>query len=315
MSARRLIVGAGAARFNWLPVFVAERTGGFAKRDLEIEIVRTGAVDKATAAVLSGDIDLAITPPEGAIRNAINGGGLRVIAGNTNALPLTLVASARFPTIESLRGARLGTSSLTEGTALYTMEMLRAHGLEYPADYEFVIAGVHPARWAALQDGTIDAAVQPAPLNFIAIDQGYTDLGEVSDYVPSIVFTAMIVDAFHAQQKVTEIVAFMEAVQEATEFIYNGTDDALLIDILAEIGEADGDYAQRAVDYMRSKHVFPRTMEIPNEAFETSVRLMVKANVITEAEAANARRVLDSVFLDAMRAAGSSTARIERSVS
>ena len=126
---------------TWLPVFVADRLGFFEKGGLKIDIKRLGTVDKATAAVRNGELDVAITPPEGAIKDAAEGGNLRIIAGNTNTLPLTLIANARFRTIESLKGARLGTSSLKEGTALYTMEVLRKHGLNYPGDYEFVVVG------------------------------------------------------------------------------------------------------------------------------------------------------------------------------
>jgi hypothetical protein len=44
--------------------------------------------------------------------------------------------------IEELKGQRLGTSSMTEGTAIYTREMLARHGLAYPGDYEFSVVGV-----------------------------------------------------------------------------------------------------------------------------------------------------------------------------
>ena len=53
-----LRVGGGAVGFNWLPVIVAERQGMFARRNLAIEIKRLGAVDKATAAVKAGELDL-----------------------------------------------------------------------------------------------------------------------------------------------------------------------------------------------------------------------------------------------------------------
>ena len=34
-----------------------------------------------------------------------------------------------------------------------------------------------------MQDGSIDAAVQLIPLNFVAEDAGYVNLGEVSDHI------------------------------------------------------------------------------------------------------------------------------------
>lgn len=60
-----LRVGGGAVGFNWLPVIVADRQGMFARRNLAIEIKRLGAVDKATAAVKAGELDLVITPRRG----------------------------------------------------------------------------------------------------------------------------------------------------------------------------------------------------------------------------------------------------------
>ena len=200
-SQETLRIGGGAVGFNWLPVIAAQREGMFARRGLTIEIQRLGAVDKATAAVRNGELDLVMTPPEGAIRDCVSGGPLRIIAGNVNRLPLSLIANPRIRRIEDLRGARLGTSSMTEGTALYTMEVLRRHGLNYPGDYEFAVVGVHPARWKALQEGTIDAAVQLIPLNFVAEDAGYVNLGEVSDYIPEIVFTAVVVDDATAKKR------------------------------------------------------------------------------------------------------------------
>src|SRR4029079_14511595 len=125
-------------------------------------------------------------------------------------------ANPRHRRIEDLKGKKLGTSSMTEGTALYTMEMLRRHGLHYPGDYEFSVVGVHPARWKALQEGLIDAAVQLIPLNFVADDAGYVNLGEVSDHIPEIVFTAFIVDQAAAQKRRAEIVEFLRGVIEGT---------------------------------------------------------------------------------------------------
>ena len=299
---RRLIVGAGAARFNWLPVFVAERLGLLADRDLEIQVVRTGAVDRATSAVLDGSIDLAITPPEGAIRNAVRGGPLRIIAGNTNTLPLTLIARPGITAVEQLRGARLGTSSMVEGTALYTMEMLRVHGLQYPADYTFEIVGVHPARWQALQDGRIDAALQPAPLSLIAIDDGYSDLGEASDVLPEIVFTAMIVDVERASHIRLELAAFLAAVREATRVVYSGAQDELLAEILEDLGESDASHAERAVGYLLGKRPFPVDLRIPDAAFAASVRLMKEAGLLDEASVVRAGDALDLRFLDALDA-------------
>lgn len=280
-AAGKLVMAGGALGFNWLPVFVAQQLGIFARHGLEVELKRMGSVDKATTAVLAGEADLAITPPEGAIADAVGGGGLRVLAGNVNRLPLTLIANPRFKRIEDLKGAVLGTSSLTEGTAIYTREMLLQHGLA-AQDYEFAVVGVHPARWKALQEGTIDAAVQLIPLNFVAIDAGYSDLGEVSDYIPEIVFTALIGDQTWATENQDKLVAFLRALMEATATLYDSPDDEALLPILMEITQSDRAYAQKSLDYMREKGVFARSLEIPGVAFDKTIELMAKADLLGE---------------------------------
>ena len=291
-----LKLGAGAAGFNWLPVFLADRIGLFARRGLAIEIHRMGSVDKATAAVRSGELDIAITPPEGAIRDGAAGGDLRIIAGNVNRLPLSLIANPRFSKIEDLRGKVFGTSSMTEGTALYTMEMLRQHGLHYPDDYEFSVVGVHPARWRALQDGTIDAAVQLIPLNFVAIDEGWPNLGEVSDYIPEIVFTAMIARHDWAEAERAKLVVFLQVLQQATQMVYDPANDETLLAITRETAQAEGDYARKALDYMRSKQVFTPDLSISQAGFDKTIELMEKAGVADPELAANAHKSLDDSY-------------------
>ena len=291
-----IAMGAGAGGFNWLPVHVAERAGLLERRGLSLAIKRLGAVDKATAAVKSGDVHVAITPPEGAIRDFAAGGELRIVGGNMNCLPMTLVANGRFKRIEDLKGAKLGTSSMTEGTAIYTMEMLARHGLNYPGDYEFAVVGVHPARWKALQEGSIDAAVQPMPLNFVALDAGYSNLGEVGDYIPEIVFTALLANRGWTTENRATLVALLGALIEATRMIYAATHDPLLVDIMMELGQTDRSYATRAITELRKREAFARDLEIPKAALAKSLELMRKAKLADDAVVNAGPSALDDSF-------------------
>lgn len=287
----------GALGFNSLPVWVAERQGYFARKELNVTLERLGTVDKATDAVHSGSAQFALTPPEGAIKDYLNGGNLRIVGGNVNRLPLTLIANPRFKRIEELKGAKLGTSSLTEGTAIYTQEMLARHGLKYPGDYEFAVVGVHPARWKALQEGTIDAAVQLVPLNFVAIDAGYSDLGEVTDYIPEIAFTALIADREWLEKNEKTAVDFIACLLEATTLIYNPDNDAIVMPIVMEITKTEEKYARRTLEYARDKVVFAREMEIPDAALAKTIELMIMAKLLDRTLGDKAREAFDTGFL------------------
>jgi ABC-type nitrate/sulfonate/bicarbonate transport system substrate-binding protein len=197
-----------------------------------------------------------------------------------------------------LKGCVLGTSSLTEGTAIYTMEMLSQHGLKYPGDYEFAVVGVHPERWQALQDGRIDAAVQPAPLNFVAIDAGYSNLGEVTDAIPEIAFTTMIGADDWLRQNETSVRRLLTALIEATNVIHDPSRDGDVVPILAEITKASETHARRALAYMRDMALFPPRLEIPDSAFNTSVDLMIKARLLESSAREKAGMTFDKRYLD-----------------
>ena len=212
------LVGA-AQGFNWLPVFVAIEKGTFDEAGLELELQKLGGVDKATKAVLDEEAELAITPPEGALTNYVAGGQLRMVASNSNRLPMSLVARPEVRRLADLKGKKIGTSSLTEGTAIYTQIMLAQEGLSYPGDYDFALAGIHTSRWDAMQLGEIDAAPQPAPWNFLAEDAGYNLLGEIPDYIPEIVFAGIIGKKAWLDANPQVIGPFLRALDKAYDYV------------------------------------------------------------------------------------------------
>ena len=104
------------------------------------------------------------------------GGPLRVVAGLIDTPPLSMIAIPAHKPFGDLRGGRIGTSSLTEGTRHVAERMLAAHGLAYPADYDFALEGSHVERWKALPACTIDAALQMIPYDVMAVEAGFTEL-------------------------------------------------------------------------------------------------------------------------------------------
>ncbi len=116
-------------------------------------------------------------------------------------------------TFGDLRGGRIGTSSLTEGTRHVAERMLAAHGLSYPADYDFALEGSHVERWKALQAGTIDAALQMIPYDDIATDAGFTDLGPVTE---EFAFNAVCV---RLPAERTSVTAFLAGSAEAARLV------------------------------------------------------------------------------------------------
>lgn len=300
MAGIKLKLVGGAQGFNWLPVFVALRKGLFEDAGIEVELERLGSVDKATKAVADGEAELAITPPEGAVSNFVSGGPLRIVASNSNRLPMSLVARPEIHTAADLRGKKIGTSSLTEGTAIYTQIMLSQVGLSYPGDYEFAIAGIHTARWDAMQKGEIDAAPQPAPWNFLAQDQGYSLLGEVSDFIPEIVFAALIGRKQWLDANAATLSLLLQALNQAYDFVNDPANEAECIAIFQDITTKDSpDLARRGFAYMRDLGMWPRNMAVTAKALETTIDLMIRARLLDESRRQSAADVFDPAYLKA----------------
>jgi hypothetical protein len=84
-------------------------------------------------------------------------------------------------------------------------------------------------------------------------------LGEMSDYIPEIVFTSVIVDRAAARERRHEIVAFLRGLIEATRWVYDPANDEALLEMTMELTGAEGKYGWQAFDYMRASGSSPPT--------------------------------------------------------
>jgi ABC-type nitrate/sulfonate/bicarbonate transport system substrate-binding protein len=66
------------------------------------------------------------------------GADLATIGGIINGLTHYIMGGKKFRTFEDLRGANVGSSGLTSGTAFVLRRVLKANGLEYPKDYNLI---------------------------------------------------------------------------------------------------------------------------------------------------------------------------------
>jgi ABC-type nitrate/sulfonate/bicarbonate transport system substrate-binding protein len=250
---REITVGVVAPAYVNLPLWVAQERGFLATRGLTATERILGSTHGVTSALRDGQVDLALTAPEGSIADAVAGGPLRVVAGLIDRPPLSLIAIPAHQTVEDLRGGRIGTSSMTEGTRHVAERMLAAHGLAYPADYDFALEGSHVERWKALQAGTIDAALQMIPYDEIATDAGFTNLGPVTE---EFALNAACVNRDSSERQV--VTHFLQALAEATEWFRGHTEEAAAI--AAERTSIEPRYALRACQALTADGVIPRDL-------------------------------------------------------
>ena len=259
-------VGVVAPAYINVALWVAQRQGFFHDEGLRVEQHVIGSTTGVTTALRAGTVDLAMTAPEGCIADAMSGGSLRLVAGLANKPPLSLIGLARHQRITDLRGGRIGTSSLHEGTRHLLEIMLADAALTYPRDYQFVLEGSHVARWQALQAGTIDAAAQLVPYNYLAEDAGFTNLGDLDSSIPHFAFSAVCADtATDTATDTGRLVRFLRALFGATLWFYDHVDEAAAI--AAAETSMRCEYARRACRELAAKEVLAKDLRITPKAF------------------------------------------------
>jgi NitT/TauT family transport system substrate-binding protein len=287
---REITVGVVAPAYVNIPLWVAQERGFLARRGLRATERVLGTTHGVTSALRDGEVDIALTAPEGSIADALAGGPLRVVAGLTDRPPLSMIALPAHRAFSDLRGGRIGTSSLTEGTRHVAERMLAAHGLAYPGDYDFALEGSHIERWKALQAGTIDAALQMIPYDAIAADAGFTDLGPVTE---DFALNAACINSQSSERKV--VTPFLQALAEAAQWFRGNIDEAAAI--AAARTAVEPRYALSACQKMAAPGVIPENLRPGAAALAAAVAALRQSGLIPADAPDPAGAALDYSYL------------------
>jgi NitT/TauT family transport system substrate-binding protein len=269
---REITVGVVAPAYVNVPLWVAQERGFLERRGLRATEQILGSTHGVTNALRDGAVDVALTAPEGSIADAAAGGPLRVVAGLIDRPPLSMIALARHASFDDLRGGRIGTSSMTEGTRHVAERMLAAHGLSYPADYDFALEGSHVERWKALQAGAIDAALQMIPYDDIATDAGFTNLGPSTGEFS---FNAVCVRR-PAEQAV--ITPFLAALAQASDWFRGHVEESAAI--AAARTSVEPRYALSACRKLAADGVIPPGLRAAPRALAAAVGALRSSGLI-----------------------------------
>lgn len=256
--------------FN-MPAWLGLHAGLFATEGIALTIDHIEGIEEVNDRLRSGQAQLAYGVTEHVILDAESGGHQAIIGGNVNRLPFSLIARPGIQSLKDLRGKRIGVSSLRAGSSSLIMRLLAAEGLNWPGDYELVPCGPILARWDMLRSGGIDAGLQGAPLNHIAIDQGFVSLYEPRQ---DFQFTSLDVDTRWADANRDPLLRFLRGFLRAHQRFYS--DRELARDVAMKESGIDARYADRAWDEYTRDEIFPRD----GEASEAGVQALIETSAL-----------------------------------
>ena len=176
--------------------------------------------------LMDGRIDIALTAldnvvayregqaaaPEGADRDIV------AVFGVNRGGRSTLVAAPRVASIAQLAGEPIGVDALATGYAFVLEEMLARAGLDRER-YRLVSVGGGRARWRALREGKVAAALLNAPLDAAAQAAGFRALAGSGEVFPHYQGSVGAVRRTWARAHEGELVRFIRAYIAATDWL------------------------------------------------------------------------------------------------
>ncbi len=295
----QLNVGTVSKTYFYVPYWAAQKQAFFAAAGLEVHTTLLGNASQIEP-LESGKLDVVIGAPEGVLQNAAAGGRLRLIAGHTGRLSHFIIAQPRFRKVEDLRGATIGILSMTEGTFFHVQKILGAHGLRFPADYKVKETGGAPPRHKALVEKTIDMGLQSIPWVYLEEALGFSNLGDVADYVPDWQFNTVNANIERARERRETMVRFLKALLQATEWVY--THRAESAAIAAQEMDISRDHAERGWDYYTGKAVLTRELEINPRGLAAVIDSQRSAGLLPGGFASDPESCFEREFLAAAKA-------------
>lgn len=224
-------VAASSKVLGYAPLWVAAGKGFFKREGLDAEVSAIRGTAPAMQALVSDSIYVALAANDGVIGLVEKGMGLAMIAAGAKTTHM-IMGGKKYKTYEDLRGATIGSSTLTSGTAFLLKRVLKSQGLEYPRDYNLINVGGSGPAFTALSTGAIAAAILAVPVSFRAQEMGFNLIGKVTDVFPNFLLSSFSVRREWAAAHRQEVVQFLRALVQARKWLEENREAAA--DFLAE---------------------------------------------------------------------------------
>jgi len=150
-----------------------------------------------------------------------------------------LVTAPHIKRVEDLKGKKFGISSFGGTPHSEAILILRKYGLNPEKDVTFLQIGGSSARYAALDSGSIDAAMLVPPFNKLEKKRGFNELLSFND-IMAIPLGGLAVHTQRIKEKPDEIVRMIKALLKAVDYIRSRKGEILsMMDVKWGIKDAE----------------------------------------------------------------------------
>lgn len=280
--------------------WIAQDVGLFRKYNLDFELVYIPSSGVATAALLGGDVEIAMAGGVGTVRAFAQGAhDLAFIGGFKNALTHSIVAKSEMTKPEDLRGKKIGITRIGSNSHYFAVQALRRMGLDATRDVAFIQTGGEPEMVAALVNGVIDAASITAPADNRAIAQGFRYLLFGPDLQISYSAANITTRRSMIAKRPQVGAAFMQVMAEAAKILHTNKEVTYRV-----LGKRLGISDPKIIDaaFATEIKVMERRLEIKPEGVQAILEEVAKTD--PRAKTIKAQDMIDRRYLDEMAKSG-----------
>ena len=287
-------ISASSKTLGYSPLWVAQKQGFFDRQGLDAQLVLVSGADKSTMALVGGSVSVGSGSIDATIGAVEQGADLIATGGVINGLTHMLMGGKKFKSYEDLRGANIGSSGITSGTAFVLRRMMASKGLQYPKDYNLVNVGPSAQSYLALTANRVDAALIAVPLSSDAAELGYNIIGRAADIIPHYQLTEISTRRSWAEKNRPVMVRFMKAMVLAMRWLHDNKEPA--IDFLAKEKRLKPEHARKGWEYYTEHKIWNPNAEANVEGVRTVIQIMGDRGLL-KAPLPSPAKYLDNSYL------------------
>jgi NitT/TauT family transport system substrate-binding protein len=295
-------IGIISTTFGYAPVFVAKEKGFFKRENLYPEIIVISRNEQIVQALMSDSLQFGNVPPNLLFTLRQQGmEEIKMIAGSFNGTTYSLIALPKYKKMEDLKGGtRLAMSGITSAAAMMMKEILKQRGILYPRDYSLISVGGSTVQFTALQTRQLDAALLAQPLSIIAVELGFSNLGDAYKLLPDFQLSAVGVREGWAQKNRGVVIRYLRALVSTYQWLHDNREEA--IKLLTSITKLDKKYIPNSWETYTKTQIWPRSGEVNLKGVQTLLRLMDEEGALKK-PLPKPEDIVDSSYLQEARKA------------
>jgi NitT/TauT family transport system substrate-binding protein len=175
---RMRMAWAGTSPSN-TPIWVADQKGFFKKNGLAAEVIAISASTITIQALLTGEVDLIISPSATLVTSRLAGADTIMVSTNLPLFIDHIVSLAEIITVEQLKGKTGGVNRLGTTSDMTLRLALRRLGIDPEKETKIIATGENPQRLAALARNLTQFTLLGEPLVREAEKMGFRNLVDI----------------------------------------------------------------------------------------------------------------------------------------